>query len=91
MEQVSRNHFEWRQQANCLGADPNVFFPERPVLGQIDVYADARKVCGLCRVRKECLVYAMSAEKDETHRYGMWGGKTPRQRDTLQRRMDNAG
>ena len=46
---------EWRASANCLGVDPELFYPER---GQSA--APAKRVCRGCEVRAECLDYALS-------------------------------
>ena len=43
----------WQDQANCLGVDPDLFFPERGASTR-----EAKEVCKGCVVRDECLVRA---------------------------------
>lgn len=60
----------------------NVFFPETTVgVSSSGIYNDAIKVCELCPVAKKCLAYAMEIETNDVRRYGVWGGKTPRERE----------
>lgn len=66
----------WRAQANCLGLDPEVFFPERG-----ESIVEAREVCAMCTVRVECLEFAI--EHNEKH--GIWGGLSERQRRSIRR------
>ena len=74
----------WYDRARCKGMDSEIFFPDIPVgLNHRGVFDEAVKVCGLCSVRRECLTLAMQAETNDIRRYGVFGGKTPRQRDTL--------
>lgn len=62
----------WTRDALCTQTmDPDVFFPEPGVSA-----ADAKKICGMCTVRVECLTYALN--NNET--FGVWGGLTPRDR-----------
>ena len=43
----------WQERANCLGVDPDLFFPERGASTR-----EAKGVCKGCEVRLECLEYA---------------------------------
>jgi len=45
----------WQDQANCLGVDPDLFFPERGASTR-----EAKEVCRGCVVRGECLEYALA-------------------------------
>src|SRR3954468_15767413 len=45
----------WQERANCLGVDPDLFFPERGASTK-----EAKAVCRGCEVRVECLEYALS-------------------------------
>ena len=56
---------------------PEAFFPEKGGSTR-----EAKKVCGSCDVRSECLDYAL--ENDE--RFGIWGGLSERERRKLKRR-----
>lgn len=66
----------WQDYANCLGVDPDLFFPERGASTR-----EAKEVCRGCGVREECLEYALeSGEK-----IGIWGGMSERERRRLRR------
>lgn len=66
----------WQERANCLGVDPDLFFPERGASTR-----EAKGVCGGCEVRLECLEYALcNGEK-----FGIWGGLSERERRRLRR------
>jgi WhiB family redox-sensing transcriptional regulator len=66
----------WQQHGNCLGIDPDLFFPSRG-----DSTAPAKEVCEGCQVRPECLDYALvNGEK-----YGIWGGASERERRRMRR------
>ncbi len=62
---------EWHSMANCLGVDPDLFFPERGASTR-----EAKEVCRACVVREDCLEYAIvNGEK-----FGIWGGMSERER-----------
>ena len=66
----------WQEYANCLGVDPDLFFPERGASTR-----EAKEVCRGCVVREECLEYALvNGEK-----FGIWGGMSERERRRLRR------
>ncbi len=66
----------WQDEANCLGVDPDLFFPERGASTR-----EAKEVCRGCVVRNECLEYALvNGEK-----FGIWGGLSERERRRLRR------
>lgn len=74
----------WRAAGACLTADPDLFFPissAGPGERQIE---RAKIICAGCRVRRECLEFAMANNQV----YGIWGGTTPedRQRDRRRKR-----
>ena len=74
----------WYDRAACKGMDGKIFFPDIPAgLNHRGVFDEAIKICGLCSVRRECLKLAMQAETNDIRRYGVFGGKTPRQRDVI--------
>ncbi|WP_298253500.1 WhiB family transcriptional regulator [uncultured Arthrobacter sp.] len=66
----------WQADALCAQTDPEAFFPEKGGSTR-----DAKKVCGSCIVKAECLEYAL--EKDE--RFGIWGGMSERERRRLRK------
>ena len=57
---------------------PDLFFPE---LGESTVRA--KKLCGSCPVKLQCLEYALDAGES----IGVWGGTSPKERW----RLKNAG
>jgi WhiB family transcriptional regulator, redox-sensing transcriptional regulator len=57
--------------AKCVDADPDIFFPSRGDDTQV-----AKKICAVCEVWAECLEYALENEQDD----GIWGGFSERQR-----------
>ena len=67
----------WADDANCLGMNPDIFFPTR---GE-DV-ARARAICRACDVQVECAHYALN--QDDTLQ-GIWGGLTQRDRRRIRR------
>ncbi len=66
----------WREHANCLGVDPELFFPERGVSTK-----EAKEVCRGCEVRVECLEYAIA----NGEKFGIWGGRSERERRKIRR------
>ena len=66
----------WQERANCLGVDPDLFFPERGASTR-----EAKGVCRGCEVRTECLEYAL----DHGEKIGIWGGLSERERRRVRR------
>jgi WhiB family redox-sensing transcriptional regulator len=66
----------WQDFANCLGVDPDLFFPERGASTR-----EAKEVCKGCVVREECLEYALSIGE----KFGIWGGLSERERRRIRR------
>jgi WhiB family redox-sensing transcriptional regulator len=66
----------WQDFANCLGVDPDLFFPERGASTR-----EAKEVCRGCVVREDCLEYAL----DNGEKFGIWGGMSERERRRLRR------
>jgi WhiB family redox-sensing transcriptional regulator len=67
----------WQAEALCAQTDPEAFFPEKGGSTR-----DAKKVCGSCTVRAQCLEYALSNDE----RFGIWGGLSERERRRLRKR-----
>lgn len=67
---------EWVEDAKCLQAEPDTFFPEKGGSTR-----ESKRICAMCTVSSECLEYAL--ENDE--RFGIWGGKSERERRKLKR------
>lgn len=71
----------WQSRANCLGVDPDLFFPERGASTR-----EAKEVCRGCEVRGECLEFALrNGEK-----FGIWGGLSERERRRIRRQRAQA-
>jgi WhiB family redox-sensing transcriptional regulator len=71
----------WQDDANCLGVDPDLFFPERGASTR-----EAKEVCRGCVVREECLEFALrNGEK-----FGIWGGLSERERRRIRRQRAQA-
>src|SRR5690606_18251896 len=66
----------WQDLANCLGVDPDLFFPERGASTR-----EAKEVCRSCVVREECLDYALGTGQ----KFGIWGGMSERERRRIRR------
>ena len=66
----------WQDRANCRGADPDLFFPERGASTRT-----AKGICRECQVREECLEFAIvSSEK-----FGIWGMMSERERRKIRK------
>lgn len=59
------------EKAECRGANPNTFFPERGA-----EVKTAKAICKKCVVREDCLEYALCTKEKK----GIWGGASERQR-----------
>ena len=71
----------WQDDANCLGVDPDLFFPERGASTR-----EAKEVCRGCVVRDDCLEFALrNGEK-----FGIWGGLSERERRRIRRQRAQA-
>jgi WhiB family transcriptional regulator, redox-sensing transcriptional regulator len=78
------NTANWRTEAACLSADPDLFFPISATGPAEKQIARAKRICAGCAVRPECLEFALAHDQ----MYGIWGGTTPddRRRDRRRRR-----
>lgn len=65
--------FDWQNKANCKGSG-ELFFFERGYSG--NKIHEAKKLCAKCRVKKDCLDFALENRME----FGIWGGKTPNER-----------
>ena len=66
----------WQSRANCMGVDPELFFPERGASTR-----EAKEVCRGCVVRSDCLEYALA----NGEKFGIWGGLSERERRKVRR------
>lgn len=67
----------WHERAACRYADPEIFFYDGLSLMDLRMQAAAKRFCVGCQVRPEC------AEFGATQSFGIWGGRTPRERRGL--------
>lgn len=72
----------WTEHGLCAQTDPDQFFPDK---GQADKTRTAKRICQNCPVRELCLDAAMATEGDRSvsGRFGVWGGKSPKERSRL--------
>ena len=80
-EQDERIEKNWQDEANCLGVDPDLFFPERGASTR-----EAKEVCRGCVVREDCLEYALG----NGEKFGIWGGLSERERRRIRRQRAQA-
>jgi len=64
---VNSDVIDWRDQAACRGADPNIFFPKIPTTQSRET---AQAFCVGCPVQAQCLDLADEVNAGE----GVWGG-----------------
>jgi WhiB family redox-sensing transcriptional regulator len=69
---------EWQERALCAQTDPEAFFPEKGGSTR-----EAKRICGRCEVKAECLEYALGHDE----RFGIWGGLSERERRRLKRKV----
>lgn len=74
--EIEPEEMAWHRYANCLGVDPDLFFPERGASTR-----EAKEVCRGCVVQEECLEFALS----NGEKFGIWGGKSERERRRVRR------
>ena len=74
--EIGTGERSWQDYANCLGVDPDLFFPERGASTK-----EAKEVCRGCVVREECLEYALQ----NSEKFGIWGGMSERERRRIRR------
>ena len=74
---------KFKNPINCDGIPVDAFFPEWQTEGAIQQTALAKKVCGNCLARQECLDYALGHSV-----LGVWGGTTENERRVLRRKLN---
>ena len=79
----ARDHFrDWRTDAACREADPELFFPEGDSSSARSRLKTAKLICRGCPVSATCLNWALANGQEA----GIWGGLTEDERRTLRRR-----
>ena len=83
---ASRRHpslESWYGSRNCRGEDPDMFDPSsEDKVERDELIVWAKGVCADCKVRQDCLDFALR-NKEES---GVWGGMTTPERKTLLKR-----
>ncbi len=75
----------WRELALCQQVDPELWFPDK---GDKSARSKpAKLLCSQCEVKAPCLQYAL----DHDERYGIWGGKSERDRRKMKSRTNFQG
>ena len=72
----------WRHLAACKGPQADLFFPPAQPESKderLDRERSAKLICAGCRVRTQCLEYALSVRES----YGVWGGLNEYERRNL--------
>ncbi len=73
---IGEGEQSWQSRANCMGVDPDLFFPERGSSTR-----EAKEVCRGCVVRQDCLEFAIA----NGEKFGIWGGMSERERRRVRR------
>ncbi len=78
---------DWMLLGVCRSMDTETFFPENitSTLRQKQAIYMAKAACNLCKVRQECLDYAIA----NGEKFGIWGGQTPEERGIRSSRRRN--
>ena len=76
---------DWTLDALCATLDGDLWFTDPEGAGTGMEGRTAIRICGDCPVQDTCLKDAMRHERGlpKRMRFGIWGGLTPTQRDTL--------
>lgn len=67
----------WVLDANCVGTDPEAFFPEKGGSTR-----EAKRICARCTVQAECLDYSLG------ERFGIYGGLSERERRDINKALN---
>ena len=70
----------WTEEANCKGAEADLFFPERGASTR-----KAKAICRACSVQSKCLEYAI----ENSEKFGIWGGMSERERRRIKRQRSS--
>lgn len=81
---------DWRQEAACRQADPELFFPTERSSGYTHQVTHAKEICAGCQVRQPCLDSALHGPQAHNDQHGIFAGTTAKQRITLRGRPSMA-
>lgn len=76
----------WMKKRNCNDEPTTTFYPAP---GDVEKLRRAKSICKECEVRHDCLEMALESGE----RFGIWGGKSARERSLILRaqRLLNGG
>jgi WhiB family transcriptional regulator, redox-sensing transcriptional regulator len=75
---IAAPDLSWQEEALCAQTGSEFFFPEPG-----SSVREAKRICGLCKMRSMCLEYALNNDE----RFGVWGGLSEKERISLRRRQ----
>ena len=70
---------DWRKDAACQDADPDLFFPIGTAGSGLRQIEEAKRICRVCPAHVQCLAWAL----DNGVADGVWGGTTPEERRVI--------
>ena len=73
---------DWRGDAACRDADPELFFPDGDIRSARAQVKTAKLICRGCPVSATCLSWALASGQEA----GIWGGLTEDERHRLHHR-----
>ncbi len=74
------NSPDWHRRANCLGLNDDTMFGDTARARVRENVAYIKSICADCPVQLACLEVGMNED------YGVWGGLTPAERQSLRRK-----
>ena len=72
------NRPKWMRKKNCFDEPVDTFYPAP---GDVERLRRAKGICKDCEVRQDCLQFTL----DTNERFGIWGGKSARERSLILR------
>lgn len=79
----------WMADAACaqIGPADDYYYPAKGISPE-----PAKRIClTQCKVREQCLEYALTIERHSSDRFGIWGGLSPQERDKVARQRREQG
>jgi WhiB family redox-sensing transcriptional regulator len=71
----------WRDDAACRDADPDLFFPIGTAGPALRQTGEAKRICRGCPAQTQCLAWALQNRVTD----GVWGGTTEDERRAIRR------
>jgi WhiB family redox-sensing transcriptional regulator len=72
---------DWRDEAACRNAEPDLFFPIGSTGIAVDQIDAAKRVCNACEASEACLDFALATNQES----GVWGGTSEDERRKLRK------